>query len=298
MKKVIQWSLYASWLVGAMTVSAHPGWGIVVNPTGDILFTDVARTTIWKYRVEGKLEPLVRDSGTHSLQLDEAGQVFWGREEYRNGQGPYNSFWKLTSDGERQQLIAPILTRDWHFGTQGLVDGRGNIYFPSPEGILRRDSEGMTKVFVPNISSAMMTMKLAPENTIYLTDGDKLMKVSSETGQLTRVAAGLLSTPPDDPYFEDGSFNDLLGFDVSKDGTVHIAYMGNRRILRVDRKGQSREIYHAPAPWSPVGVVSHENELYVLETSFVEGRGLEGPRIRRRVDEGRFETLLNLEDQD
>ncbi len=112
------------------------------------------------------------------------------------------------------------------------------------------------------------------------------------------MATELLTTPPDDLYFSNGSFNDLLGFDVANEGTVYIAYMGNRRLLRVDVDGQSREIYHAPAPWAPVGVVSHEDELYILETSFAEGQGLGGPRIRRRLDDGRFQTLVNLDDRD
>ncbi len=298
MKGVIKWCLLFVWLMEASPLCGHPGWGIVVDRQGDILFTDVSRTTIWRYTSGGELQPLVRDSWTHSLQLDESDQIFFGREEYREGRGPYNSFWKLTAEGRREQLIAPILTREWHFGTQGIVDGSGNIYFPGVKGILRRNPMGQTEVVVPNVRSAMMTIRRGPLESIYFTDGGRINKVSLADGKLTVVARGLRTSPPDDPYFADGSFNDVLGFDVADDGTIFIAYMGNRRLLQVDQAGKRREVYHAPAPWAPVGVACHGNALYVLETSFVQGSGLRGPRVRRRLEGGQFETLVSLEDLD
>lgn len=107
-----------------------------------------------------------------------------------------------------------------------------------------------------------------PDESIYVVDGDALRRVGLN-GQITTLASNLLAVPADDPIFVDGLFNSIWDISVDGEGTVYLAYNGNRCVLTVGTDGQVRELYHAPAPWSPMGVaVAGDGTLYILEVWF------------------------------
>ena len=77
-----------------------------------------------------------------------------------------------------------------------------------------------------------------------------------------------------------------------------IEYQGNRRLLQVTPEGDLTEIYHAEAPWSPMGVTVDNGNLYLLETAWQEGIGGSGPRVRRLSPDGTAITLVTLGETD
>ena len=140
----------------------------------------------------------------------------------------------------------------------------------------------------------MTTMSLGPDEALYITGSGALHRVSQSDGGIATLAEDLLTDPPDDPFFSDGSFNNLLGFDVAENGAVYIAYIGNRRLLKIETDGTKSEIYHAKAPWSPAGVAVHKGIVYLLETAYQDAFGHLGPRVRKQQPDGRFETLVTI----
>ena len=86
-----------------------------------------------------------------------------------------------------------------------------------------------------------------PDESIYVVDGDALRRVGLN-GQITTLASNLLAVPADDPIFVDGLFNSIWDVSVDGEGTVYLAYNGNRCVLTVGTDGQVRELYTRRRP--------------------------------------------------
>ena len=285
---------------------AHPGWGIAADSEGNIFFTDIDRLTIWKRLPDGTLQAAVTGVWTHHIFVDGQDNLFYEREEYRGSVGPYYSFWKLSPTGEQTLLIPPTLDRTVYYGENSVVDATGNIYFPTGRAIIKRSPDGTRVTLAGSETSghqdgqgtearftSINAMTMGPDAAIYVTDGDAVRKITLD-GVVTTIARGLLTIPPDDPFFDDGGFNDLYGLSVDEHGTVYVAYHGNRRLLQVTPAGTVSEYYHAVAPWSPMGVAAVGEDLYILETGWLADIGHFGPRLRMRSSDGTITTLLTL----
>ncbi len=288
---------------------AHPGWGIAVDSEGSVYFTDIERLTIWKRLPDGTLQAAVTNVWTHHIFLDAQDNLYFEREEYRGNVGPYNSFWKRNPAGEQTLLIPPTLDRTIFAGENAVIDASGNIYFPhrNRNSLIKRYPDGAQTVLAGDDTSGRQdgqgaearftqinAMTMGPEAAIYVTDGDAVRKITLD-GTVTTLASDLLTIPPDDPFFDDGGFNDMHGLSVDTQGIIYVAYHGNRRLLQVTPDGTVSELYHAPAPWSPMGVATVGDDLYILETGWSGDIGHFGPRLRKRSSDG---TLITLGDID
>jgi len=285
---------------------AHPGWGIAVDSEGSVYFTDIERLTIWKRLPDGTLQAAVTGVWTHQLFVDAQDNLYYEREEYRSNVGPYYSVWRRSPSGEQTLLIPPTLDQTVFGGENVVLDASGAIYFPTGRAITKRSPDGTQHLLAGSDTaghqdgqgaSARFTsinaMTMGPDATIYVTDGDAVRKITLD-GVVTTLARGLLTIPPDDPFFDDGGFNDMYGLTVDAHGTVFVAYHGNRRLLQVTPDGSVSERYRAAAPWSPMGVYAAGDDLYILETGWLAGIGHFGPRLRKRSPDGTFTTVLTL----
>ena len=61
---------------------AHDGWGIVVDPQGQVYFTDIPANTIWKVTADGRLTAAVRGKHSHALVLDHEDNVYGPHDGY------------------------------------------------------------------------------------------------------------------------------------------------------------------------------------------------------------------------
>ena len=242
------------------TGQAHPGWGIAVDSEGSVYFTDIERLTIWKHLPDGTLQAAVTGVWTHHLFLDDQDNLYYEREEYRGNVGPYNSLWKRSPDGEQTLLIPPTLDQTVFAGENAVIDASGNIYYPYRHSLIKRQPDGTQTTLAGNDTAGhqdgqgaevrfmhINAMTMGPDAAIYVTDADAVRKITLD-GTVTTLARGLLTIPPDDPFFDDGGFNEMYGLAVDAQGIVYIAYHGNRRLLQVTPDGTASELYHAPAP--------------------------------------------------
>ncbi len=293
-------------LFSASSVAAHAGWGIVVTSKGHIFFTDIDHLTIWELRPDGSLHAAVTDVWTHHIFLDDQDNLYYEREEYRGNVGPYYSLWRRSPSGEQTLLIQPIRNREEYGGEYTVVDAAGNIYFVEGNRIVKRTPEGGLSSLAGGETSGhedgqgdqarfgwITGMTLGPDSALYVIDHDAMRKVTLD-GVVTTLVRGLLTEPADDPFFPDGSFNRIWDLFLDADGTAYLAYQGNRRLLKVSPEGTLTEVYHAAAPWSPMGVTVDNGVVYILEIAWQENIGHFGPRVRRLSSDGALTTLVTI----
>jgi hypothetical protein len=191
-------------------------------------------------------------------------------------------------------LVSPTLDRDAYWGEHTLVDAAGSIFFRGARRIRKRSPDGQVEILADGLAD-ITALAWGPDESIYVVDGDALRRIGLND-QITTLASNLLVVPADDPIFVDGLFNSIWDISVDGEGTVYLAYNGNRRVLTVGTDGQVCELYHAPAPWSPMGVaVAGDGTLYILEVWFREGVGWKGPRVRHLSADGAATTLVEVE---
>lgn len=294
----------------AQPCSAHLGWGIVIDSQDRLYFTDITNRTIWRLLPDGTLEAVATGVWTHHLFLDSQDNVYFESEEYRGNVGPYNSLWKLSPSGVRTEIIAPTLNREDFGGEYTVVDDQSNIYFREGNRIIKRLPSGALELLAGGDTAGrqdgqgkqalfgwITAMTMGPDGAIYVIDDDALRKVTLD-GMVTTLAEGLLTEPPDDPFFADGSFNIIWDLAMDAEGNAYLAYNGNRRLLRLTPGGELTELYHTTAPWSPMGVTVKDGITYLLEVAFVEGTGHAGPRVRRLLQDGTSRILVSMAEGD
>lgn len=272
-------------------IQAHPGWGIAVDEGGDVYFTDVGNTTIWKWSEGEGLEALLTDTWAHSLGFDEKGRLFFGKEEYRGEVGPYCSFWLRDRQGALSAIIEPVLTRDRFFADKAALGANGALYYLSNQGLRKRTPDGVDRVIAPVSMSPMTTLVIGSEEAIYVSSKDTIWEISP-AGEVSVVVDELVNPQPADPIFPDNSFNEVFGFCLTANDELLVANFGDRSVIRIRADEEQQTVYRAEAPWTPVGVTEHDGVIYVLESGWQEGVGHSGPRVRRRKAEGNWETVV------
>jgi len=302
-------AVFALLACSARPAVAHPGWGIAVDSQGHVYFTDIGNETIWKLFPDGRLVAAVTDVWCHHLYLDDQDNLYFDAENYQATTG--NSFWKMSPSGERLVLVPSTSNRDEYSGEYTFADTEGNLYFAGSWGVRKRTPLGRVTFLAGAPSertqrdgrgeaarfSWITGMTRGPRGAFYVVDaeGDRaaLRRVSLD-GTVATVASDLLTVPADDPFFPDNSFNVIWDLFVADDGQAYLAYTGNRRLLRISPEAEVEELYHAEAPWAPVGVTAHDGGLYVLETAWEEGVGHTGPRVSRLLSDGTSEVLITI----
>jgi len=257
----------------AQTALAHEGWGIVVDRQGQIYFADIPMNTIWRINRQGKLEAFLRDKHSHALVLAEDGSIYGTQEHHAAAVG---SVWRVAPDGSFSNVLTP--SRDFPLNLHPFtIDRDGNVYstnsitFPNqsdkatllkatPGGVVTiiagglrgyRDGRGGEAQF-----SGIDGMAWAPDGSLYVTDGAHVRRVS-EDGTVTTFGNGPLTSQS---YGED-----LMGLAVSQSGSVYVADYSERRLLQMMPDGNTRIILETGLFWSPTGVTSVGEDLYVLE---------------------------------
>lgn len=296
--------------LGTGTVFAHPGWGIVLDGDGQVYFTDVDRSCVWKIDARGIVREFVTGKHAHELVIDAAGNITGEHVSY-DGREFHGSAWKANSEG-RVTAIGPLPVSGGGFAN--VVDREGNAYLLSADNhrrdtsqILKRSPRGEVSVLAGgawgyadgNGDRARFrnfgTMVMGPDGALYVTEGGNVRKVRLD-GTVTTLAAGLT----DDATREKPPFYGLMGLAVDDRGNVVVADYGNRQVRRITSGGVVTTIARAAWPWRPTGVALRAGEVYVLESVLAPGflADLAGsPRVRKISKDGTVVTLASIADR-
>ena len=270
---VIVLAVFAQSLLCVESARAHEGWGIVVDRRGQIYFTDIPTNTIWRITREGKLEAFLSNKHSHALVLGEDGSIYGTEEHHAAAAG---SVWRIAPDGSFSEVFTPI--RDFPLNLHPfIIDRDGNVYstnsisFPNQSDkttLLKAKPNGEVTILAGGIRgyrdgqggeaqfSGIDGMAWGTDGSLYITDGLYVRRVAMN-GTVTTLGNGALTGQ---------SFGeDLMGLAVSPSGSVYVADYSQRRVLQLLPDGSTRTILETGLLWSPTGVTSVGDELYVLE---------------------------------
>jgi hypothetical protein len=134
-------------------------------------------------------------------------------------------------------------------------------------------------------------MAWASDGSLYVTDGVYVRRVLSD---------GTVTTPGGGPLTSQSYGEDLMGLTVSQSGSVYVADYSQRRLLQLMPDGNSRTILETGLFWSPTGVTTVGEDLYVLEhlrmpLVILGDLGI-GPyaRVRKISSVGKVETIATV----
>jgi sugar lactone lactonase YvrE len=285
--------LLAFLALGLISISsAHPGSGIVVDAQGQVFFQDSVARTIWKIDAQGKVTPYYDKMGGHWMALDTKG--YFASSDPKLAE-------RITSSGVIPAIVvadggAPIAVNiDGHF-YYGLDVGSGGGV---KVGMTRVSSSGKQEPFAPTLAPAIEKLGItglaaAPDGTLYLACLTAVIKVRTN-GSFTTLVNSVEVQNCD----RDAPTVFLRGLDVDSHGNVYAAACGCRAVVKISREGQAKTLLKAERPWSPTGVATHGDNVYVLEYTHANGGFEEGwlPRVRKVGSDGKVSTVAAISEQ-
>lgn len=124
-----------------------------------------------------------------------------------------------------------------------------------------------------------------------------MKRIISPQGEISTVAEnisleGCASLPGIGSHL--GPF--LRGLDVDAKGNVYIAATGCGSVIKITTGGQVTTVLRSRSPWSPTGVATHGDDIYVLEYSHTAGDNRREwlPRVRKLSPDGRVSLVAEI----
>lgn len=298
-------------IVFGPAVCAHPAWGIVVSPAGDVYFSDLE--TVWRVDHRGRLSivrPGVTGHHVHELAIDAEGNIYGPEYTYLSeSEGYTTGIWEMDASGRIHYQFRP--TQHLPRGVSIWRDVDGSMYSVEEDNhlkrqtlLIKRATNGKVSVFAGSEYgfndgagaharfSNVVGIAFGPDRYLYITDSDSLRKVSAG-GVVTTIAAHLNQFQPRSVNVL--SFGSLMGVAVTASKTAYVADFRNRRVLKISANGAVSVVITEQPPWSPTGVaVSKDGELFVLEFGFRPPGTWIKPRVRKISPNGQNSTIATV----
>jgi len=314
-KKIVRTSIlfFSVFFIGLMTnVLSHPAWGIVVDANRQIYFSDLI--TIYKIDSQGKLSIFragVNGRHVHDLSIDAGGNIYGWENVYEpRTEKHLRAFWKMPPGGEYTEIVS--LTENPPSGISIWRDSGGNTYSVEPwnnekkeSKIIKRTIDGKTSVFAGGKYgyldgqkekaefSVITDMAFGTGDTIYLTNGDKIRKID-RFGTVTTIYRNETSNQNQN---NPEPFSQLYGLDVDKENNVLAADFAKNRLLKISLDGKVSTLLTSEKDWSPLGVATFGDEVYVLEGRPYSASANNGTRVLKVSSTGKSTVIANLEDK-
>jgi streptogramin lyase len=141
-------------LLTARSASAHPAWGIVVDPQGRVVFSEVTTNSVWRLENDGRLVKLVTGRHSHEISLDGQGTLHGEHVVYDQGR------W---------------LRSLWSLNPAGRVETKAAGEPPKPAGL-----------------AAVNARVRGPEGALYVTDGQAVRRIDPD-GQVVTLGGDPLA---------------------------------------------------------------------------------------------------------
>ncbi|AVI50047.1 hypothetical protein C5O00_02235 [Pukyongia salina] len=268
---------------------AHPSWGIVVDSEENIYFADIfhnGRGSIWKLRIDGKLELLLGDFHSHNVSLDSRGAL-------------------VTAHGEGHHTLVRIIENrvtDTLYTTQNFEDfNGGNCTYTMNGDIIFGISNYLWRISPDGKKSKLSNFKFEWNQTVFSDrsgnvyapdigrDNGAVIKID-KNGEGSVIATNLISKLGR----KYDKHNDvLLGIGKDDEGWLYIAETAGKRIIKFNEEGVSETFYVSDGDWFPNGITIYNGAAYILEVKM--DNGYEGPQIIKLSDNGGKEVLFNYD---
>jgi hypothetical protein len=94
----------------------------------------------------------------------------------------------------------------------------------------------------------------------------------------------------------DSSSRKLFGLAVDPQNNVFVADFGNKQLLRINSQAQVSTVLNSETDWSPLGVATFGDEVYVLEGRPLSSSKHTGNRVLKISSDNKSTVIGNLED--
>jgi YD repeat-containing protein len=288
----------ALFFAGTHAALGHPSSGIVVDPEGNVFFSDLSRGLL-KIDPQGKVTTISEEGG-HWLAWDAQGA--FSRVDFEASPHWPRWFKRRTPSGERPALITDG-------GSPLVVMSDGNLCYacndermiPGGLQLARLTPRGETTLLNPDlhrIAEKMGGIKgaaVGPDGAIFISCPRAVLKVALD-GTFSTVLDPVVAPDCDEhpPSIEDAP--GLRGLAVDASGVVYVAATGCRCVLKITPDASVATVLKAESPWAPCGVAVRGEDLYVLEHINPNSATHEDwpPRVRRVGKNGKVSTLATL----
>ena len=295
-------------IVNVKSLSAHPWGGLVIDHQGNVYFTficpfvdDDHYACVWKINDQNELSEVLESAHSPSdiILSRSPNRMIYGAERNNSGGRFQARLWKIDSP-DKELIIEPTTNENLFFIQAYTVADDGTVFFARDNQLFKRDEHG--QIIEVNLSSEINRiddLAWGLNDKLYILDRESI-KVMEENGTVSVLATGLKEDNPENIPFSGA--NILFDFTVDENGTVYLAYYGNRRVLKVTAAGEVSVFLESEGPWSPHGVDVINGEVYVLESTFGTSEWWEFweedviiPRVRKVDAEGKVSTIFEYE---
>jgi sugar lactone lactonase YvrE len=295
----------------ARSAAAHPAWGIVVDPQGRVVFSEVETNTVWRIE-QGRPVPILKGKHSHEIYGDGQGNLYGEHLEYRPaGERWLLSLWKLTPRGREIVLLPPMDAASLPPGLGPLRDRQGNtwafrngfqkvnemsLYRRAPDGRTvavaggppgHADGRGRAARFTTAQGKAF-----GPDGSLYVADGGTVRRITPD-GTVTTLGGNPLGG------LSHGRRPQLFGLAVGEKGRVFVADFDHGVVREIGLDGKVRERFRSDRFWAATGVATARGALYVLETRpealTLMGRTGAAARVWKVAADGSRTLLATLE---
>ena len=293
-------------------VFAHPAWGIVVDRQKQVFFSDLEN--VWKIDRQGKFSIFREgESGrhVHDLAIDSSDNIYGMDESFNPQTQKYSrALWKMTPNSEFTYLDSPTENVSLHMSVW--KDSAGNTYSVEPYNNDKKETKIIK--YAPDGTSNLLAggkygyqdgqkdqaeftvitdMAFGPDNAVYVTNDDKVRKID-KSGTVTTIYRET-ETPKKNPNNLE-PFSRLFGLTVDKQNNVFAADFYNNRLLKISSDGKVTPVFNSENDWSPIGVTSTQDEIYVLEARPYSSAVHTGNRVLKIASDGNSALIGNLDD--
>lgn len=274
---------------------AHPPYGLVADPAGNVYFSDLK--TVWRLSRDGRLSvfrPAVPDTHVHELAMAPDGGIYGDQNHYDPRQERfYTGLWHRTLAGA-ERAIVPMTDRAPR-GAGVWQDKDGNRYVTQWRGrgdrrtvLLRRRPNGQVDVLfdagrgAPRPEShsveSMGGMAFGPDGSLFFADGGVLRRLAPD-GAVTSL-------------YDQPEHSSLRGIAVAPDGRVLAADMSAKLVLAVATDGTTSILYQETEGWLPTAVALDGDRLLVLEANAIHEEPVDRVRVIE-VKDGRGQVIAS-----
>jgi hypothetical protein len=273
-------------LIFAMIISTttlgHPGSGIAVDEEGRVVFVDTG-AGVWRVERDDTLNKLPGPA-FHWLAVDRSGQL----SKVELPSFPEGGARTVNVDGVLLASDFPIT-----------VGSNGALYYPRiADGVLqifRLGVNGSTSSFATVGNSAqgkplrwINGSAIGPDGSFYYTEDRGIWKVTPDK----KIVAMYTGTPKVDcssvPGVGSESGPHFRGIDIDAVGNLFVAVTACRAVIKITQDKIVSTLLRTEGAWSPTGIATFGNDVYVLEYFHTEGENRLAwiPRIRKLAADG------------
>lgn len=293
------------------SIFSHPAWGIVVDRQKQVYFSDLE--TVWKVDRQGNLSIFREgESGrhVHDLSIDAEGNIYGLDNSYNPQTEKFpRSIWRMTPGGEFAYLVS--LTDDLPTGMSIWRDSAGNTYSVEPYNnekketkIIKRMPDGKTSLLAGGKYgyldgqkdkaefTVITDMAFGKDNAIYVTNDNKIRKID-QSGTVTTVYR---QEAPNTNQASIEPFARFFGLTVDDKNNVFVADFYNNRLTKISSDGKISPIFNSEKDWSPIGVATSDDEIYVLEARPYSSATHTGSRVVKIASDGKPTVIATMEE--